>query len=54
MFGSFIHTYKYDEAVADGVILDLRYEARDIDQKITSQKRSMSGLIKNQKSHAHG
>jgi type I restriction enzyme R subunit len=33
----YIHTYKYDEAVADGVVLDLRYEARDIDQIITSQ-----------------
>ena len=36
-FGSYIHTYKFDEAVKDGVILDLRYEARDIDQEITSQ-----------------
>ena len=36
-FGSYIHTYKYDEAVGDGVVLDLRYEARDIDQNITSQ-----------------
>ncbi len=36
-FGSWIHTYKYDEAVRDGVVLDLRYEARDIDQAITSQ-----------------
>ena len=36
-FGRYIHTYKYDEAVADGVVLDLRYEARDIDQGITSQ-----------------
>ncbi|TYB43393.1 type I restriction endonuclease subunit R [Actinomadura chibensis] len=35
-FGSFIHTYKFDEAVADGVVLDLRYEARDIDQDLTS------------------
>ena len=35
-FGPYIHTYKYDEAVADGVVLDLRYEARDIDQHITS------------------
>jgi type I restriction enzyme R subunit len=35
-FGSFIHTYKYDEAVADGVVLDLRYEARTIDQDLTS------------------
>ena len=35
-FGSFIHTYKYDEAVKDGVILDLRYEARDVDQHLAS------------------
>ena len=38
-FGPYIHTYKYDEAVDDGVVLDLRYEARDIDQNITSQSR---------------
>ena len=37
VFGPYIHTYKYDEAVHDGVVLDLRYEARDIDQHITSQ-----------------
>ena len=36
-FGPYIHTYRYDEAVADGVVLDLRYEARDIDQSITSE-----------------
>lgn len=35
-FGSFIHTYKFDEAVQDGVVLDLRYEARNIDQNLTS------------------
>ena len=39
IFGSYIHTYKFDEAVADGVVLDLRYEARDIDQHITSEKK---------------
>jgi type I restriction enzyme R subunit len=33
----YIHTYKYDEAVADRVVLDLRYEARDIEQTITAQ-----------------
>ena len=38
-FGPYIHTYKYDEAVSDGVVLDLRYEARDIDQNLTSQAR---------------
>ncbi len=37
VFGPYIHTYKFDEAVKDGVVLDLRYEARDIDQNITSQ-----------------
>jgi type I restriction enzyme, R subunit len=39
VFGPYIHNYKFDEAVADGVVLDLRYEARDIDQHITSQKK---------------
>lgn len=38
-FGSFIHTYKFDEGVADGVILDLRYEARNIDQELTSPEK---------------
>ncbi|PFW58415.1 restriction endonuclease subunit R [Bacillus cereus] len=37
VFGKYIHTYKFDEAVADEVVLDLRYEARNIDQNITSQ-----------------
>jgi type I restriction enzyme, R subunit len=37
VFGPYIHTYKFDEAVADGVIVDLRYEARDVDQFITAQ-----------------
>ena len=36
-FGTYIHTYKYDEAVEDSVVLDLRYEARDIDQDLPSQ-----------------
>ena len=39
IFGRYIHTYKFDEAVGDKVVLDLRYEARDIDQDITSQKK---------------
>jgi type I restriction enzyme R subunit len=39
IFGSYIHTYKFNEAVKDGVVLDLRYEARDIDQHLTSQKK---------------
>lgn len=36
IFGKYIHTYKFDEAVRDKVVLDLRYEARDIDQSISS------------------
>lgn len=38
-FGSFIHTYKFDEAVEDGVVLDLRYEARNIDQDLSSPEK---------------
>lgn len=36
-FGKYIHTYKFDEAISDKVVLDLRYEARNIDQKIIAQ-----------------
>ncbi|MCX6141775.1 MAG: type I restriction endonuclease subunit R [Ignavibacteriales bacterium] len=39
VFGGYIHTYKFDEGVRDKVILDLRYEARNIDQNITSQEK---------------
>jgi type I restriction enzyme, R subunit len=39
VFGRYIHTYKFDQAVREGVVLDLRYEARDVDQSITSQKK---------------
>lgn len=38
VFGRYIHTYKFDEAVSDGVVLDLLYEARDVDQHVLSQK----------------
>ena len=38
MFGTFIHTYKFDQAVADKVVLDLKYEARDVPQRLTSPK----------------
>ena len=37
VFGGYIHTYKFREAVEDEVVLDLVYEARDIDQRLTSQ-----------------
>ena len=36
VFGGYIHTYKFGEAVADEVVLDLVYEARDIDQRLGS------------------
>jgi type I restriction enzyme R subunit len=39
VFGKYIHTYKFNEAVDDDVVLDLVYEARDVDQKITSQEK---------------
>ena len=39
VFGGFIHTYKYNEGVEDGIVLDLKYEARDIPQDISSQDR---------------
>jgi type I restriction enzyme R subunit len=39
VFGKYIHTYKFNEAVEDEVVRDLIYEARDIDQKISSQQR---------------
>lgn len=38
VFGSYIgKPYKFNEAVEDGVVLDLRYEARDINQRISNQ-----------------
>ncbi|MCX6170006.1 MAG: HsdR family type I site-specific deoxyribonuclease [Ignavibacteriales bacterium] len=39
VFGRYIHTYKFNEAVEDGVVLDLVYEARDIDQRISSPEK---------------
>lgn len=38
IFGTFIHTYKFHQGVTDKVILDLKYEARDIPQRLTSQE----------------
>jgi type I restriction enzyme, R subunit len=37
IFGGYIHTYKFCEAVEDEVALDLVYEARDIDQSLGSE-----------------
>ena len=39
VFGKYIHTYKFDQAVSDGVVLDLCYEARDVEQQIKSAKK---------------
>lgn len=36
VFGTYIHTYKFDEAVRDKVVLDLKYEARTIPQHLGS------------------
>ncbi|MCH7225112.1 type I restriction endonuclease subunit R [Haloferula sp. A504] len=39
VFGRYIHTYKFSEAVEDEVVLDLIYEARDIDQVLGSEEK---------------
>ena len=39
VFGGYIHTYKFSEAVEDKVVLDLVYEARDIDQRLGSPEK---------------
>ena len=39
VFGTYIHTYKFYQAVADKVVLDLKYEARDVPQRLTSQRK---------------
>jgi type I restriction enzyme R subunit len=39
VFGSYIHTYKFNEAVEDEVVLDLVYEARDITQELRSPQK---------------
>ncbi len=36
VFGTYIHTYKFHEAVADKVVLDFKYEARHVPQRLTS------------------
>jgi type I restriction enzyme, R subunit len=37
VFGDYIHTYKFSEGVEDGVVLELVYDARDIDQRLGSE-----------------
>jgi type I restriction enzyme R subunit len=39
VFGDYIHTYKFGEAVEDEVVLDLVYEARDISQELGSPQK---------------
>jgi type I restriction enzyme, R subunit len=39
IFGPYIHTYKFNEAIEDKVVLPLRFEARDIDQDLTSPEK---------------
>lgn len=39
VFGTYIHTYKFSEAVDDGVVLDLIYDPRDINQWISSPEK---------------
>ena len=38
VFGTYIHTYKFHQAVADKVVLDLKYEARKVPQRLTSRQ----------------
>ncbi|PIT75277.1 type I restriction endonuclease subunit R [Limnohabitans sp. B9-3] len=38
VFGTYIHTYKFHQAVEDKVVLDLKYEARTVPQQLTNKK----------------
>ncbi len=38
VFGTYIHTYKFYQAVADKVVLDLKYEARKVPQRLTNRE----------------
>ena len=39
IFGAYIHKYKFDEAVRDKIVVDLRYQARDVDQYLTNPQK---------------
>ncbi|GAA7141308.1 hypothetical protein Kyoto68B_13950 [Helicobacter pylori] len=39
VFGNYIHCYKFNEAVSDKVVLDLNYEARSVDQYVSSHEK---------------
>lgn len=45
-FGSFIHKYLHKQAVEDKVILDLQYEARDVEKTISDKKKLDEKLAK--------
>ena len=38
VFGTYIDTYKFQQAVADKVVLDLKYEARTVPQRLMSRE----------------
>ena len=38
VFGTYIHTYKFHQAVEDKVVLDLKYEARTVPQQLSNKK----------------
>src|SRR6202046_5046482 len=39
VFGGYVPTSKFSDGVEDGVVLDLIYEARDIDQQLGSEEK---------------
>ena len=39
VFGDYIHTYKYDEAIKDGVVLDLSLDSRNVDQELGAKEK---------------
>ncbi|WP_165442425.1 type I restriction endonuclease subunit R [Helicobacter pylori] len=39
VFGNYIHCYKFNEAVSDKAVLDLNYEARSVDQYVSSPEK---------------
>jgi len=38
-FGRYIHTYKFDQAVKDGIVVDLCYESRNVEQRINKPEK---------------
>lgn len=48
-FGPLIHAYRFNEAVEDGVILDLRYESRKVDQFLGNKDKIVAWFEKKTK-----